>query len=317
MGVRLTGQYDACIRHHINGYHLRRYMQDRKKWDDETWHCIDMGLFGQHFGRLSSSQQIIHMKIVHDQLPLGYRRFQQSQSHDEVLKQCPCCLVATEDSCHFFRCMKNPYMNEGLQVLLRSSTDGSHPLRRLLVHSIKHWIQTGESDVAIALNKYPTHMHSHLTRIMSEQNRIGWDNAIKDFLSKSWIDLASASYDSDKLSVAEGAQRLREGIKALYKFTNGLWKARNAALHDGEEVQNKLSRSRMHDTIINMHQNPNDICFDDRYLCNMPLTTLLTSSPSTQRRGRIKRMRDSKLMQTRMGERQTLITLYFGKRSNS
>ena len=316
MGVRLTGQYDECIRHHINGYHLKQYMQDRKNWDDATWNCIDMGLFGQHFCRLTSSQQIPHMKIVHDQLPLGHRRFQQSQSQDEVLKQCPCCRDATEDSRHFLRCMQNPYMNDGLQALRRSSVGGSHPFRRILVSGIKHWIQTGESNFDIEFNEYPTHMHASLNRIISEQNRIGWDNAIKGFLSKSWIDLASVSYDSDKLSVAEGAQRLREGIKALHTFTKGLWKARNAALHDADEGQNQQLRSRMQDTIIHMHQHPNDICFEDRYLCNMPLSNLLTSSPSTQRRW-IKRMRDSKLMQTRLGERQTLITSYFGPRSLS
>ena len=47
-GVRLTSQIDSCIRYHVNGYHLKQYMLDRKKWDKDTWNSIDFGLFGQH-----------------------------------------------------------------------------------------------------------------------------------------------------------------------------------------------------------------------------------------------------------------------------
>lgn len=41
----------------------------------------------------------------------------------------------------------------------------------------------------------------------------------------------------------------------------------------------------MLDTILHMRQKPEEICFDDRYLCKMPLVdgVLLRSSPSTQR----------------------------------
>lgn len=62
MGKRLTAQYDECIRFHINGYHLKQYMQERKKWDKDTWNMIDMGSFGQHFKQLTPSQQVSHMK---------------------------------------------------------------------------------------------------------------------------------------------------------------------------------------------------------------------------------------------------------------
>jgi hypothetical protein len=57
-GVRVTSQYDACIHYHVNGYHLRRYMQDKKKWLDKTWEDINFDLFGSHFRRLEPAQQI-------------------------------------------------------------------------------------------------------------------------------------------------------------------------------------------------------------------------------------------------------------------
>jgi hypothetical protein len=100
LGTRLTAQYDECICYHINGYHVKQYMQERKHWDDNTWKMIDLGRFGQHFKRLAPAQQTRHMKLVHDQLPLGKRRYMISQSKDDTLKKCPCCMEADEDPRH-------------------------------------------------------------------------------------------------------------------------------------------------------------------------------------------------------------------------
>ncbi|KAI2505996.1 hypothetical protein MHU86_8407 [Fragilaria crotonensis] len=317
MGKRLTAQYDECIRFHINGYHLKQYMQDRKKWrDDNTWNMIDMGSFGQHFKRLTPSQQTSHMKFVHDQLPLGTRRFQISSSKDNVLKTCPCCGNADKDSHHLVRCHSNSFMkNSGLHTLRRSPNEGSHPLRRILVGGTTHWIHTGTSAYREDLEGYPEHMKDTITRILHEQELIGWDNALKGFLSKSWMDLASMRYDDSSIDRTEGAHRLRRStIRALYVYTTGVvWRARNSALHESEHDLNRRLHSNMHDTILQLHRNPDQICFDDRYLCDMPLETLLKSSAATQRRW-IKKMRDSQAMYTRLGEQQTLITSFFSRR---
>jgi hypothetical protein len=73
LGVRLTSQYDECIWYHINGYRLKRYMQEWKDWDEHTLNMIDLSSFGQHFKRLTPSEQTSLIKLVHDQLPLGKR----------------------------------------------------------------------------------------------------------------------------------------------------------------------------------------------------------------------------------------------------
>ncbi len=310
LGVRLTSQYDECIRYHINGYHLKQYMQDRKQWNEATWNMIDTGQFGQHFKRLTSSQQITHMKVVHDQLPLGIRRYQRSQSKDETLKTCPCCTNEDETSQHLWRCKENSFMETGLLALRRSGTGGPHPLLKILTGGIMHWIDTDASDFSTDVGDYPIHMQETLARILGEQEQIGWENALKGFLSKSWLDLASMQYDDDRYDKTAGLQRLQQCIKALYTYTEGIWRTRNSALHDSDDQFRQRLRSNMHDTITHFYNNPDKICFDDEYLCGMSLQSLLRSSSATQRRW-IKRMRDSREMHRRMGERQTLITSYF------
>ena len=34
-GVRLTSQFDESACHHANGYHLRRYIQEKNAWSDQ------------------------------------------------------------------------------------------------------------------------------------------------------------------------------------------------------------------------------------------------------------------------------------------
>ena len=272
---------------------------------------IDTGQFGQHFKRLTSSQQITHMKVVHDQLPLGIRRYQRSQSKDETLKTCPCCTNEDETSQHLWRCKENSFMETGLLALRRSGTGGPHPLLKILTGGIMHWIDTDASDFSTDVGDYPIHMQETLARILGEQEQIGWENALKGFLSKSsWLDLASMQYDDDRYDKTAGLQRLQQCIKALYTYTEGIWRTRNSALHDSDDQFRQRLRSNMHDTITHFYNNPDKICFDDEYLCGMSLQSLLRSSSATQRRW-IKRMRDSREMHRRMGERQTLITSYF------
>jgi hypothetical protein len=86
----LTGQFDECIRLHVNGYHLWQYLQDRKCVSDNVWDTtINLQMFGKQHCRLPSRQQITRTKFVHDQLPLGNCCFQQAPVKDPLLSLCP------------------------------------------------------------------------------------------------------------------------------------------------------------------------------------------------------------------------------------
>ena len=171
-------------------------------------------------------------------------------------------------------------------------------------------MNTGSSNFQVCITDYPPHMREAVRTITAEQAAIGWDNAIKGFLSKSWMDIASMEYGHMKKSITEGACRMRRCTDALFKFSCGIWKSRNSALHESEEATNQRMRSATADTIIYLHSQGDHICHEDRYLCELPLDKILRSSPSTQRRW-LKRMQDSKKLHTRRGERQTLITSFF------
>ena len=97
-GVPITSQYDECIRFHVNGYHYRNYVQQTNNWDNSTWEAIDFYTFGRHLKRLPPSHRGQHFKFVHDQLPLGDRRYREATIKDATLKLCPCCREEDENS---------------------------------------------------------------------------------------------------------------------------------------------------------------------------------------------------------------------------
>lgn len=313
-GVRLTSQHDSCIRYHINGYHMKQYMMERKHWDEATWNSIDFELFGRHIRSLSLSQRVTHMKMVHDQLPLGIRTHQRSLSKAESLKQCPCCHAANEDNQHFWRCVENTYHTSGLATLRRNtsagSNEGNNPVRLLLSLGIAHWRATGSSRFSVDTNEYPYHMRDAVRSVLRDQERIGWDNALHGLLCHAWTDLASFDYNNNTRSHQAGVRRMYSSLNALFTYSMGIWKARNAALHESNDNAARKTRQDMSDTIRWLYHKPDQVCFDDRYLCDMHLEKLLSSSPSTQRRW-IKRVKASKDLYTREGARQTLITSYF------
>ena len=221
-GVRLTSQFDESVRHHVNGYHLRRYIQEKHSWSDQVWNDVDFHVFHSHYRRLSSRLQITRMKIVHNQLPLGQRRLTQSTIKDDVLAKCPCCKDKVETHQHFLQCVSNSKRSINLGNL-RSAICNSdiHPVRYLLLNGMCHWLTHGdELPFTPSLAEYPPHFFSHLKEALEAQQSIGWDNAVRGFYSKLWHKIASMDmYQPSKNDSQKGEDRMRSIISAAHEFT--------------------------------------------------------------------------------------------------
>ena len=253
------------------------------------------------------------MKIVHNQLPLGIRRYRQSRVKDDILRQCPCCKNAQETQEHFIRCPSNPQLSTGTQSLTSSlRKDPHHPAGRLLIAGIKHWIAKPQEAFHPDLRGYPLHMLSLIDTALTSQARIGWHQALKGFLSKSWIELATMDlHNPTTRSDSLGTRRMAQLVQTFSNFSQSIWSARNAVLHstDSETMANirstELAEIRYH------LQNPTLLSFADRYLCEWSLEKLTRSSASTRRRW-LTRVKSSCEKATRDGSRQPLITRFFG-----
>ena len=312
-GVRLTSQFDESVRHHVNGYHLRRYIQEKHSWSDQVWNDVDFHVFHSHYRRLSSRLQITRMKIVHNQLPLGQRRLTQSTIKDDVLAKCPCCKDKVETHQHFLQCVSNSKRSINLGNL-RSAICNSdiHPVRYLLLNGMCHWLTHGdELPFTPSLAEYPPHFFSHLKEALEAQQSIGWDNAVRGFYSKLWHKIASMDmYQPSKNDSQKGEDRMRSIISAAHEFTYATWIARNGDLHQtGDEILANIRSVELAE-IRHYHDNPNLLLASDRHYCSRPVETLVSGSAATRRRW-LRRVKKSVAAHTLDSTRQTRIDSFF------
>lgn len=119
-GKRLVSQVEECIRYHINGYHLRSYIQSVHKWSNKTWDTIDVEALGLFIHRLDAKNQVARTKFVFDQWHTGYRRHQVAKIKNPSLLLCPGCKETTETTSHVLRCQRNPAREKCIKDLRKS-----------------------------------------------------------------------------------------------------------------------------------------------------------------------------------------------------
>ena len=252
------------------------------------------------------------MKIVYDQLPLGERRYLQSQVKDPLLRLCPCCKQLPETMQHFLTCTQNVSMSDSLKRLQTDLCGNDiHPACHVLSSGLHHFYSQREGPFNPSLEGFPVHLHASIRAAMESQDRIGWFQATKGFLSSRWRDLsAMAMFKSGSRDEIKGNNRIRNIVHGIYEHSTRLWKARNEMLHQKTDCDLLRIRSSETAEIISMYEHPELLRFSDRYLCSRPLDKLLSSAPSTRRRW-LRRVKLSRDLQDRDGARQSLITAFF------
>ncbi|KAI2493658.1 hypothetical protein MHU86_20873 [Fragilaria crotonensis] len=310
---QLTGQYDDSIRYHVNGYHLRRYLQDKKQWSDKVWDTIDFHVFGKHYCRLPLRQQITRTKFVYDQLPLGARRIQQARVKDPSLSLCPCCKVSVETSDHLLHCTSCPERTQHVKSLKSTiCSEDIHPVRYILAAGILHWLDHGDSvPFTPSLSEYDPKFTSMLQDAIRDQARIGWGNALRGFFCKAWRETANHDFHApNRLEIARGDARMRSIIEATHEFTRLTWLSRNSALHAKADDDVRATRDSEIAEIKLYHSMPHLLPLHDQHYCSGSLAKLLSGSASTRRRW-LRVVKQSMAAHARDGSRQSLLTSFF------
>jgi hypothetical protein len=309
-GTPVTSQYDDCIRFHVNGYHLRQYVQQRHQWNNGTWDMIDFHTFGQHFKRLRPNHRGQHFKFVHDQLPLGERRLREAPVKDLSLKLCPCCKTADETPQHFLRCRSNPSFSSSIDQLRSDILNADvHPVRYLLADGFCHF-QQADTPYYPPISQFSSHFQEMLPAALEAQTQIGWESSMKGYFAKHWGILAQYDMHCKTRDAKRGAMRMTQIITALSAHTRRLWLSRNEVLHSQHDVTLVSIRSTEAAEITYYHSRPHLLRTGDQHYCSRPLSKILAGTPATRRRW-LRKAKQSSAELTIDGTAQTLITNFF------
>ncbi len=216
----------------------------------------------------------------------------------------------TENVTHVLRCRNNPEREKSIQQLKKAlSPQEPHPVYTMLKAGFISWIE--EKDYHIDIAQFPTKFRDSAAKGISDQDALGWDAAMKGYLSIEWRNMASmGTNDQAQSHEGRGMQSIRKVLMACFLFSQSMWKARNHVLHGTNENSIQEIRQTEMSEIIELHGNPEFVLAGDRHYCTQPLEALLTRAPSTRRRW-LRHMRQSRIKFTTQGDRQTMITRFF------
>jgi hypothetical protein len=271
---------------------------------------IDMSAFGRHFKTIPLAHRPAHLKFVHNQLPLGDRKYICSAIKDVNLKVCPCCLLSDEDPSHFLQCRENTERASSLALLLKTIMTDSHPSRPAFAACIELFLRDPNQPVNPNLPSFPMYMRETLDLAIQTQTLIGWLPAIQGYLSIHWNRLSAMSLiDHGKMEPSAGNSRTHKALLALKTFIRSLWLGRNNALHTTKEHEESKTYSMESAEMRHYHSNPTQLPSSDQHYCATPLATLLRSRPSVRRRW-LRRVRMARAALLKNGQYQRSITQY-------
>ena len=154
-------------------------------WSDQTWNNIDFCNFGSHLKRLSPSHRTQQIKLIHNYLPLGQRRYREAIVKAPELKLCPCCRTHEESTRHFLQCTANAELVQTSLGQLKTDLHSTeaHPVRYLISQGIIHWTTSspGTPFSSPSLSEYPSKFLPLLSAALTAQESIGWDRALIGF----------------------------------------------------------------------------------------------------------------------------------------
>ena len=279
-GTRYSTKVEDHIRYHVNGYYIRQYMQSKNRWNDQTWTKVNLSALAIYRRRLPPKDQHWALKLIHDQLPLGKQRAQRSQVTDDNLQLCPCCQRTTEDRNHFLLCDRNPNHTLSWTQLATNFTKSTktphHPFNVAFLDCIEQWLLHGPKPPSLdnpstpTLNYYdfPKSVQEAILTAVSDQHKIGWDNALVGILAVSWTEVARHG----NRPLWEAERGIQAGIKVLIHRAKSLWEGRNQALHGTKEQELSKVYTEESAAIRYYHSRPHLFAVSDRYYCERPLS---------------------------------------------
>jgi len=329
-GVRYTSKVDQQLRYHINGTYLKQYLQSQHRWNDKIWHLIDFTSFGRHFGKLTGTKMIQHMKFVHNLQPIGSnlkKRVRPIHGDLDNAFLCPCCRMEVETQPHMLQCKKNPHRKKSLATFKKTtSRRDNNRFTQIFGDLVAQWLAHPDSiptftrcrDTFLCHDIIPLEYSNLVQLAINDQSAIGWDHALRGFLSITWTKLANCSYDASGIIHSnhdqDNGRRLQRTLHALYQLTTNIWHGRNEALHATHTSTTRECQNVIDIEITRLHSEPELLHQDDKFYCDQSLRRILQSGGSTKRRWllRVKKSRERKALSLK---HQPRITSYFPRES--
>jgi hypothetical protein len=317
-GQQITANPAAAIRFHINGTRHRQFLQQtRPGWSkDQVWNSIDFESFGGAYKSIAPTKQPNISKLIHGWLNTGAQR---AKIHKQSSSSCPQCGYVPEDQDHILLCPSLPARRTRYNAvaLLRSSIvtkRGSSRTWTVLHDILASWLSDGRSPTPLILKKYtlPTTLITLLSKAILEQAAIGLSQAMRGYLSHTWVLALHSEYPRSTL---QGLRQTwsRSIITILWQFYTTMWEHRNSILHAQSELAQRVRDSPIDTKIQHLYSIQESFTASDRVLFSISLSERLSTSRRSKKQWLTLVARYQTNTTTRRIGDQILLTKYFQK----
>jgi len=243
-----------------------------------------------------------HMKFIYELQAVGSRKGHISKTDDGPVTQCPCCRTATETHEHLLQCKKNPKREEALKAFKKEvcRSQAGSKFGRIIADAFDQWFHDPATAPSIERTRDPTLKYADyfttayvdlVRTALCNQNDIGWMNATRGFLAKSWHHVACSQLQLPAPNGGiiythrnDGHQRTYRVVRALFSLVSSIWKGRNDELHRQDQETASSQRTAVDAEIARLHCHPGSLPAEDQHYCNHPLEHILKKSPTYKRR---------------------------------
>jgi hypothetical protein len=298
-------------------------------WSEDVWGKIDLHNFGIHFKRLSMGQKVQHtMKYIYELQAVGSRKGHISNTDDGPMTRCPCCSIARETHEHLILCKDNPKREESIKAFKKEvcRSHGGNKFGSIIADAFDQWFHDPDTAPSIENTRDPALQYedsltveymAHVRTALRHQHEIGWMNATRGFLAKSWhhvacsqLQLPATNGEVTHTNRNDGHQRTYQAVRALYTLVSTIWKGRNEALYQRDQETDDIQRTAIDAEIAQIHCNPGTLPAEDQHCCNHSLADILKKSPAYKQRW-LHRVRQAIDRKTSEQKRQQPLTIFF------
>jgi hypothetical protein len=241
-----TAKYGQDIRRRAWNNRLRKYIQNKNQFEDDTMEMINWQAHGKALKK--HIKQRIHItKMVHECLPT----LKQLNRQDNGRRQCPGCQqTIQEDRDHIIKCnsISRTRWREQFFDSIASfhvKVDTYRPLRHLLREAMVEWMKSADDNMTLP----EVGFHQDTLDVIKQQNAIGWRQMFNGRFATAWSRLQDDYYARERRQTGTtdkctGERWQIQLIALIWTQWMKLWKLRNEELHGRDKVAQMSAERR-------------------------------------------------------------------------
>ena len=233
----ITGHYSTMLRLYNSEEQLKKYIEEKNQWDDQTSKNVDWVLLRKHL-RKHSYQNIWSMKYIHDLLPTAKIR---NRYNNKESAACSACSCKQETWQHVLACKGGDHrkITKKIRSDIFRIIDDNIPTqhRSLIKMGISHSIELPYGDIS--------ELSPSQKRIYDKQTQIGWIQFLKGFWTKHWGTIPILCIDDSGITTDWRIKFL----ESIWQAMSDGWKAYTSKLHASTEDQPMITQKRLYQRI--------------------------------------------------------------------